>query len=306
MPSNNKKPAKDYRLRNYGIKWHLRDRSGNPLPELGWFLQVSRKGDTVRVLPEDLELYNRVRLQHGLEAVDGEWTNIVSLARLTDKILITADPRPQPATPEQGVLALLGLSPQNRIALLVHEYWQHAFPDRERFLVLTDQGAKWKAAKGSDARVGISLYTDGGKKRPGIWMARADNAVFDKSQQMTPYLVEIEASEHIKPKVPAGLIGTTNMCRWFFPPKEYEHGYDLKDTVFFVVLCSGSFANPMSQKAEQTQEFRTRFQAAPGCLSQWHLCLGATPDAAFSAFQERFESVHRSRGNADGDNPLAR
>jgi len=67
MPSNNKKPAKDYRLRNYGIKWHLRDRSGNPLPELGWFLQVSRKGDTVRVLPEDLELYNRVRLQHGLE-----------------------------------------------------------------------------------------------------------------------------------------------------------------------------------------------------------------------------------------------
>jgi hypothetical protein len=63
----------------------------------------------------------------------------------------------------------------------------------------------------------------------------------------------------------------------------------------------------MSQKAEQTEEFRTRFQVAPGCLSQWHLCLGATPDAAaFAAFKERFESIHRSRGNTEGVGPPSR
>jgi hypothetical protein len=115
--------------------------------------------------------------------------------------------------------------------------------------------------------------------------------------RMKPYLVEIEASDHIKPKVPAGLIGTTNMCRWFFPSKEYEHGYDLAGAVLFVVLCSSSFANPMSQKAEQTEEFRTRFQVAPGCLGEggWQICLGETPDAAFAAFKDRFESIHATR-----------
>ena len=75
-----------YRSRNYGYKWHLCASDGTSEAHLGWFFQVGRAGTRrIRLLPVDLEHYNRERAKRGEPPVGLEWTTKVPLRRVLDK-----------------------------------------------------------------------------------------------------------------------------------------------------------------------------------------------------------------------------
>ena len=119
-------------------------------------------------------------------------------------------------------------------------------------------------------------------------MARPDVAVLQG--KTVPYIAEIEAAKHIKPKVPAGLISTCNMCKWHYPPYAGNEKYDLDGAILFVVLCSESLSNPASQKTKQLRGFQSHFETAKGCLRKWIICAGADVDATFAEFKKQFEA----------------
>ena len=200
-------------------------------------------------------------------------------------------PQQEPPLVEAGLPQRL--SPQAQLAKRIFEYWTALLQREGQFQTITDQGAKWGAPEESPARTATSLYVGGEGKGRGTWMTRADVAVIDEHRFLVPYLVEIEAQKYIKPKIPTGLIGTTNMCRSFYRRKDYKTEYELWGAVLFVVLCSESYGDPNSKKRKQLAQVRRHFQHGSGCLRAWYICEGATVDEAFDAFKTCFATVRK-------------
>lgn len=136
-------------------------------------------------------------------------------------------------------------------------------------------------------------------------MARPDVAVLDLAGKAIPYIVEVEAGTHIKPKIPAGLIGACNMSKWHYPPAPDKGKFDLTGAVLFVVLCSESLSSSSSRKAKQLLEFQKHFKTAPGCLSQWRICSGADVNAAFADFKRQFDECFSSSAATEAPAPVA-
>jgi hypothetical protein len=201
--------GKNYRSRTYSWKWHLCDDDGKACPDLGWFYEVKKGLKTIRVLPANLDSFNDLLAQAEMQPVGPHWTDKVPLGRVTDRTEIPKVSLPTVAT----ATVLEPVSPQKRLVKLIFDYWTGQFPDPASHSVRSDQGGYWGAAKGSPARVGTGLYTKDGKKGRGTWMARPDVAVLELHERKIPYIVEVEVGEHIKPKVPAGVIGACNMWK---------------------------------------------------------------------------------------------
>lgn len=279
--------SKNYRARRSSYKWQYCGAGGTPCPELGWFYQVSKRTKSIRLLPVDLDYFNDLLAKAGMQPIDADWTSKVPLTHVANQTVV---PKAKLAALSSAVATSpQPMSKQNQLAKLIFDYWTARFPDTTSHSVRSDQGGYWGAAEGTPARIGTSLYTKDGEKGRGTWMGRPDVAVLGLPRAAVPYIAEIEAGKHIKPKVPAGLIGACNMSKWHYPPAPYKGKFDLAGAVLFVVLCSESLSNPLSRKAQQLLEFQNHFEAAPGCLRRWIICAGANVDATFAEFKRVFE-----------------
>ncbi len=185
------------------------------------------------------------------------------------------------------------MSPQNKIAKRIFDFLTKHYSEDHVYRVGCDQGGTWGAKVGSRARMNISLFTDADSKGREYQMSQSDLAVFNEAKRSVPYLIEIETGKQVKPKTPAGIIATTNMCRWFYPAMDCSTKYDLSGSTLFVVLCSKSFSNQRSKKLLQLQTFQSAFKLPDGCLNNWVVCFGDSVDSTFESWREQFLSNQR-------------
>lgn len=180
----------------------------------------------------------------------------------------------------------MALSTQNKIAKGIFDFLTKQYRSTN-LSVVCDQGAKWGAKPQSLGRQNISLFVDAPSKGRENQMVQSDVAVIDSATNTVPILIEIETTS-INPKTPAGIISATNICRWYYPPNDYQNKHSLKGAVLFVVLSSESFGNPKSKKKEQLTYFSQSFRKTKGCLDDWYICLGVDPVAALREFKRQF------------------
>ena len=79
------------------------------------------------------------------------------------------------------------MTPQNKIAKRVFDYWSKVFYDTKKDTVVCDQGNSWGAKKHSNARSNISLFVGEIKNRDSQ-MSQADLAVINKTTSSVPFL----------------------------------------------------------------------------------------------------------------------